>query len=168
MRFYRIAGVVALAVVCLLVSSTIAPRAQASEWWCWDDPVVIVEGQVVQVRVGVPQSLKHRVTLADIVVTVPYGVDAEVVAVPSPHFPQAVTMVRTARLAPGEDIVVSAQVTVRSQAPMTVAIKLSQASGAEASQFGLDHQPVGTALRLSRFGYSTGFRQNDGRGNSPR
>ena len=48
------------------------PRAtaNASEWWCFDDPVVVIKGyQTVHVRVGVPDTLKDQVVMADIIIT---------------------------------------------------------------------------------------------------
>ena len=58
-----------------------APRATASKGWCRTDPVVMIAGEVVDIFVSAPFDAPLHVTgPTEVVVTVPVGVDAQLVA----------------------------------------------------------------------------------------
>jgi hypothetical protein len=60
----------------------VAPSADASRKWCRRDPVVVVAGKKVNIEVAIPEDRQSAVTDAlKVVVYVPVGVNAKVVAV---------------------------------------------------------------------------------------
>jgi hypothetical protein len=55
----------------LMVLATVfvpVPAAAASAGWCWDDPVIAVNGQLIDIRVGMP--LTHLLTMRSTTLTV--------------------------------------------------------------------------------------------------
>ena len=71
----------ALAALLLLgVAAVRVPPARANVAWCWNDPVLVVNGRAVQLKLGVPLSEAATVTDATLVVTVPAGVPATLAA----------------------------------------------------------------------------------------
>ena len=77
----------ALAALLLLSISVVrvAP-AQAQVSWCWNDPALIVNGGVVLLNLGVPQSEAGTVTDSTLTVTVPAGVSAILAGGSANHF----------------------------------------------------------------------------------
>lgn len=51
--------------------------AAAEEFWCFDDPTIHVNGQVVHVTVAVPQDSKRSVQDVRLVVTLPENVEVK-------------------------------------------------------------------------------------------
>jgi len=72
----------------LLISITAVriPPAQAQVSWCWNDPTLIINGRVVHIDLGVPQSQVGTVTDSTLTVTVPTGVPVTLAAVNAKHF----------------------------------------------------------------------------------
>jgi hypothetical protein len=122
--------------------------AEASEWWCWDDPVIVINGQVLHVLTGVENRAAHRVTLADVVITVPNGVDAKMTASNSPRFPQQARLVRAGSLNADGSIPITASVTVNGHGRFAAAIKITQPGGGQAISYGESNQPITTTYTL--------------------
>lgn len=122
--------------------------AGASEWWCWDDPVLIVNGQVLHIYSGVPASALKRVTLAEMVITVPEGVDARITANNAPRFPQVARLVRAGRVGADGSIPITATVTVHGHGSFAAALKIAQPGGSTVVAYGESNQPIISSLML--------------------
>jgi hypothetical protein len=69
-----------LALVALLIGLS-AGGASASMGWCRSDPVVMIDGQVADVFISAPLDAPLKVTgPTEVVITVPVGVDAALIA----------------------------------------------------------------------------------------
>lgn len=147
MRRIVLAVLVLMFVAAPLLPAT-AGTAHASEWWCWDDPVLQIDGQVVRVLAGVPDRFKQRVTLAEVVIMVPNGVDARLTAVNAPHFPQAATLRREGYAVPGSPITVTATLTMHGHGLFESGLKIIHPSGATTVAFGQSNQQVTATLTL--------------------
>jgi hypothetical protein len=61
--------------------------------WCWDDPVVRLNGETVSIEIGVhgsPDVVRAAVDLAETIVTIPPGVTAEPVSTTNEFFRETV------------------------------------------------------------------------------
>ncbi len=121
----------------------------ASEWWCWDDPVLVINGQVVHVLAGVPADARTRVTLAEVVITVPEGVDAKLTAVNAPFFPLTARLERAGTIAADGSVTVAATVTIQGNGHFNAGLRLVQPSGDEVAAIGSANEPVGAAITLA-------------------
>ncbi|MHB8576946.1 MAG: hypothetical protein ACYDCQ_16655 [Dehalococcoidia bacterium] len=68
-------------------------RASADFEWCWDDPVVVINGQLLQTLIGAQGSVRaiqQGGFQATVVYTVPAGVSTQVLAVTNPFFRETV------------------------------------------------------------------------------
>jgi hypothetical protein len=155
-----LSALVAAAVLAAAGLAAGATPARASDWWCWDDPVLVIENQVVHIYAGVPNKFRQRVTLADVVVTVPVGVDARITASNQPRFPQASRLVRAGAVGADGSIRVTATLTVRGHGRFDVALKVRQPSGAEVIAYGESNEQFSAQLTLA----GKNPRQADGRG----
>jgi hypothetical protein len=75
-----------------------APAAHADEW-CWDDPIVMIDGHVVQILTGVsgrPDDVRKKVQVAHVTIYVPAAVDAHVLKTTSTFFREDVRFVTVA------------------------------------------------------------------------
>jgi hypothetical protein len=144
-----LSALVAAAVISAAGFAAGATPARASDWWCWDDPVLVVENQVIHIYAGVPNKFRQRVVLADMVVTVPAGVDARITASNQPRFPQASRLVRAGNVGPDGAIHVTATLTVRGHGRFDVALKVRQPSGGEVIAYGESNEQFSTELTLA-------------------
>ncbi len=139
-----------LALLAVLAAALgLARPSAASEWWCWDDPVLVINGQVVHVLAGVPADARTRVTQAEVVITVPEGVDAKLTAVNAPFFPLTARLERAGTVAADGSTAVTATLTVRSSVRFAVGLRMVQPSGGEVAAFDTTNQPVRTAITLA-------------------
>jgi hypothetical protein len=144
---------VATFLAALVLGSTMAlagtaRAAHAGEWWCWDDPVLVLNGQVLHIYAGVTSNAVRRVTLADMVITVPAGVDAKVTAANAPRFPQTARLVRAGALGADGSVPVSATLIVNGHGRFEAALKIVQPSGAETVTYGESNHPISVSYVL--------------------
>src|SRR5688572_79257 len=105
----RVPHVALLAALLLGAGLAAGPReAHSSDWWCWDDPVLIINNQTVHVLAGVPATERGRVRMAEVVVIVPEGVDARQVASVASQFPLTTRLVRAGAVAPDGTVLITA------------------------------------------------------------
>jgi hypothetical protein len=86
----------AVAVALFGVAGLRGGRAQAGELWCFDDPVVSINGQFIAITNGVfgdPALVRASVSAANVEVHVPKGVSASVVSHTATFFNEPVTFV---------------------------------------------------------------------------
>jgi hypothetical protein len=72
-----------------------APAAHADFLWCWDDPVVVVNGTPVHIDLGIqgsPSQVHASIAAANIVVHVQAGATAVVPQSNTPDYPATVTV----------------------------------------------------------------------------
>jgi len=72
-----------------------APAAHADLIWCFDDPVLVVNGTPVLLKVGVPLDRRGAVVSSSLTVTVPENVTAHLAGASITNFPIAVTLTRS-------------------------------------------------------------------------
>lgn len=138
-----------LVVLLASLSLLLTPQhAQGSEWWCWDDPIVVVNGHAIRVLAGVPNEARASVGLADIVITVPAGLDAAIRAVPSPRFPQRAVLERGGTPNADGSFTVAAQLTL--DAPTGTAAAIMLRDGGQNSEMakGVAGIPVTVSLTI--------------------
>lgn len=70
-----------------------AQPADALDVWCWDDPVLSINGRLVAINIGVREADKQKIQAAHITVTVPAGADARVVYIENEFVTPTVTIV---------------------------------------------------------------------------
>ena len=61
--------------------------------WCWDDPIVRINGETVSIEIGVqgaPDAVRASVQLAETIITLPPGVTAETVSTTNEYFAETV------------------------------------------------------------------------------
>jgi hypothetical protein len=126
----------------------LARPSTASEWWCWDDPVLVINGQVVHVLAGVPAEARTRVTQAEVVITVPNGVDAKLTAVNAPFFPLTARLERAGTVAADGSISVTATLVISGSDRFDVGLRMVQPSGDEVAAFNTANQPVRATITL--------------------
>lgn len=126
-----------------------ARTATASVWWAWDDPVVVINGQVVHVLAGVPADARGQVTSAEVVITVPSGVDAKLTAVNAPHFPLTARLERVGAVGTDGSVTVAASLIVRGRGQFATALRIVQPSGNETIAYGVTDQPVQASIHLT-------------------
>jgi hypothetical protein len=95
----RLLSVRAAIVAVLVIIGGIAlyPASPASaDDWCWDDPILMVDGQQVNINVGVqgaPQTVRSRVLNAHTTVFLPRGVNASIVGYTNRYFRETAEIV---------------------------------------------------------------------------
>ncbi len=126
-----------LSVFFVLVLSAIAvlqpSRAAAEVTWCWDDPVVLINGNLVSINVGVygdPLVVRRTVTLATIEIAVPAGVSTALVASTNLYFPERVVFVSRGQWQPGEPVPVEVTVRFEATQDLPAAVRITHATGA--------------------------------------
>lgn len=61
--------------------------------WCWDDPVVSLNGETVSIEVGVrgaPEMVREHVQVAETTIILPDGVDAHTITTTNEFFEETV------------------------------------------------------------------------------
>lgn len=140
--------VVAVLLPAALLVAGPAHKAQASEWWCWDDPVLVVDGRAVHVLVGVPRGALGSVSIANVIVTVPNEVDAKLTALTAPRFPVNATIERAGHRRPDGSFTVSATVTVQGAGSFPTGLMLTQAGGGIAVAEGSSNTAMAQTLAV--------------------
>ena len=121
--------VLALSVVAVLQSPR---RAAAEVTWCWDDPVVLINGTLVSINVGVygdPLVVRSAVTLATIEIAVPAGVSTALVASSNLYFTERVVFVSRGQWQPGQPVPVDVTVTFQATQDLPAALKITYPTG---------------------------------------
>lgn len=95
-----LAGAALFAVLAMLLPARATP-AQALDVWCWDDPVLSINGRLVAINIGVRLPDRNKVQAAHIVVTVPAGTDARVVYIENEFVTPTVSIVHAPAQGPG-------------------------------------------------------------------
>lgn len=145
----RVLHVALLAALLLGADLAAGPRAaKSSDWWCWDDPVLVINNQAVHVLAGVPETERRRVRMAEVTVIVPEGVDARLVASAASRFPLTARLVRAGAVAPDGAVLITALMTVQADGEFPTALRLRQASGGEQTGFGTVSRPAISTISL--------------------
>jgi len=61
--------------------------------WCWDDPIVKINGETVSIEIGVqgsPELVRGSVRNVETIITLPRGVTAETVSTTNEYFTESV------------------------------------------------------------------------------
>jgi hypothetical protein len=145
--------VVALAALMLLAPAlTRTPSADASAGWCFDDPVILINGRPVSITNGIlgdPTDIRAHVTSANTEVHLPKGVTASVVSFTSNFFHEPVTFIYDrGTWTPGKRVDVSIKVSFTSTkdykvssdivTPTTTIHSQATANGSMSKQFFLN------------------------------
>lgn len=93
MKRWRILGIALMLAVLTAMAPWRGAPAEASDIWCWDDPVLQIGNQIVSLNLGVRQRDVSTVTGAEIVVAVPEGVPARLVYNDTTYFTPVVRFV---------------------------------------------------------------------------
>jgi hypothetical protein len=125
------------------------PRVDASDWWCWDDPVLVIDNQVVQILAGVPEAARTRVRLAEVTVIVPAGVNARITASISPRFPLTSRLIQSGPRGADGAVTVTAVLKVNAQGEFPTAIRLRQASGVEQTGYGMASGTATASMQIA-------------------
>lgn len=136
----------------LLVAAGFATQsrtAESSDWWCWDDPVLVVNGQAVRILAGVPATDGRLVRMAEITVVVPEGVEARLVASVSIWFPLSTRLVRAGAVGGDGTVLVTAILTVQASGALPIALRLQQAGGSQHTSYGTTSIPAISWLSIS-------------------
>jgi hypothetical protein len=120
--------------IALVVGAVAAPWhasvAGASDVWCWDDPILEIDGELVAVDLGIRESDLGAVQSAEITVYLPEGMPARVVYIESGRIRPNVRFVYTGRPAATVPPPVSRPADSRSTiVPVTAPATVSPASG---------------------------------------
>jgi hypothetical protein len=106
----------------LAVFPAVARHADAFETWCFDDPVVDINGQRVNIDIGVqgdPAHVSDSVRRAEVVIAVPKEVRTRLVSTTNQYFQEKVRFTTSdARWSPGQPVPVT--VTVQFEATTTL------------------------------------------------
>src|SRR5262249_6854320 len=92
-RRTSLAILLALAALALTLLRLSRPAA-AGEFWCWDDPTLVVGGQTVHLSLGVPVQHRGLAHGSALTVTVPANVSAHLTGTNARNFPLTVTLVQ--------------------------------------------------------------------------
>lgn len=125
-RFGRVAA--SAAVGASLLAGVLAQAPAAHAWgdfsWCWDDPVVSINGMQLQTLVGAygdPTQVAATVSSASVVYTLPSNVTGSVVSVQNTYFKETVGFTHSkTKWTPGTPLPVTVQVYFNSSVNYTV------------------------------------------------
>lgn len=86
-----------LAALILLLTTAIAgvPHTQAAEAWCFDDPVISINGRLLDIQVQMPVGNLFSMRATAVTVIVPRNVSGQVVLDDVSAFPMATTISAT-------------------------------------------------------------------------
>ncbi len=142
----RVSKLLPLWIVVAVLLAARGHGAVASEWWCWDDPVIVVDGRAIHVLAGVQRESRSSVMLAELVVTVPESLEASLKPVPSPQFPQQVTLERSGSVNADGTFTVTARLTVTAPPGTAAALRIRNGGKDEATITGSAGAPITAAL----------------------
>jgi hypothetical protein len=110
------------AVLISILATTVVGRARAYESWCFDDPVVDINGHPVTIAVGVsgtPTVIDTTVQRAEVRIVVPKGVRVKTVGKTHMYFAETVRVIQTATpWQPGTAVPVRVEVSFTSKADL--------------------------------------------------
>ena len=88
--------IIAMVTSIMLVATAFARPAPSSAdlVWCWTDPVLVINGKVVNIKVGVPEAQRHSAK-SSLTVTVPANVSAILAGTNAANFPVDVRLVQS-------------------------------------------------------------------------
>ena len=118
---FRLVPLLAAALVIGLAPGGV--RGAAYETWCWDDPVVVVDGQLIDIRVGMPPEHVPTMRSTTLTVVIPRNVTGAVVVDDISAFPMTTTVSPTGPVWNGRrslPITVHATVTAPATYPIMV------------------------------------------------
>ena len=105
-------------------------QAQASWDWCWDDPLVLVQGRILDIQSGVPLShIRDLDGPVDVKVYVPSNVSAAVILNPGIPYRQNVTVVKSGAAWHSGDIPVRVEITVHSDEDFDTSMLVTHQGG---------------------------------------
>ena len=117
------------------------PGTMAYTTWCWDDPIVSINGTIVAIDIGVGMATADSITAAtsvnklvqkaETVIYVPAGAEVKRVGTTRVHFPESVRFVTV----PDAQIV-RIEVTFKAKADLPAAMKIDGVLAAQGSTFG--------------------------------
>ena len=112
----------------LLFSAVFLSGAAHAAWdWCWDDPVVSIEGRIVNIEVGVPSEYLDDIRgKVPVTIYVPEGTDASVLATTNLHFTEKAKIKYVAANAAGSSVPVSVVVAANANVTFPVVIRVTQ------------------------------------------
>jgi hypothetical protein len=124
-----------------LFSPALRPhRALADLAWCWDDPIVTINGITVSTQIGAlgsPAVVQRGVQKATIVYTLPSGVSASVISTTNTYFHEKVVFVNSnAAWTPGQPVPVGVTVSFVANSSFQTQMINTLASGASSTTFG--------------------------------
>jgi hypothetical protein len=144
---------IALAIAAVgFMGSAVTRPAHALDFWCWDDPIVEINGQRVAIDIGVRPGHLPLVTGADVVITVPRGATTRVVYLETTYFTPNVRFVEASK-AGGRGTPVTVEVTLRSTRTFDYQLLITrpEVSGTIAKNlFALSNRPVRLSFTLPR------------------
>ncbi len=120
----------ALVAIAALAFSTGLGRsttAGAADEWCWEDPIVSINGHVVHIDLGMAKADLPKLTgTVQVTIFVPQGVPASVVNVDQTYFKENVRIMRSWEVwKSGEPIPVFVSVYVPSSSSVKVAMRIT-------------------------------------------
>lgn len=125
--------------------------AQAAAEWCWDDPIVRIDGRTVTILNGVrglPDEVRANVSLAEVVITVPAGVRTEEIALTRNYFPERVIWVRVkSDWRPGRPVPVGITTTYVATKELPAQMRVTYPDGAK-TVTGTTRAPLTTTIVL--------------------
>ena len=86
----------AFVLVVALAIAPVTPTSARGVEWCWDDPVVTIDGRTVQIDVGVmgePDTVRRNVKVAHVWIYTPQGVSTKLLAATHTYFREVVHFV---------------------------------------------------------------------------
>lgn len=124
-------GLVAVVTLALVVIGSVqAPtRVSAGEMWCWDDPLVSIDGQIIDLTIGVNATrdeAKAAIQSADFRIHVAPGTNVSVLLITNLLFPQTVTWVFDGVRLPDGSQQARVDVVFRSTATLPVALYVTK------------------------------------------
>jgi hypothetical protein len=121
-------SLIALVAAVLALAVAPAPATEASVQWCWDDPVVVIDGRPVSINIGVfgtPRDVRANVSAAELTIYVPEQVLTRLSLGVSFYFREHVTFQRLpGRWQVGEPLPVRVEVTFKANKEMRVAVEV--------------------------------------------
>jgi len=125
---------VALIAIAALAFSTGLGRsttAGAADEWCWEDPIVSIDGYVVHIDIGMSISDLAKLTgPVNVTVRIPQGVPASVICVDASYFSENVNIEHSGkRWKAGDSIPVDVSVDFQATGNFKVAMQITYVAG---------------------------------------
>jgi hypothetical protein len=129
----------------LALAPAFGGRAAAYETWCFDDPVILVNGQLIDIRVGMPVTDVVTMRSTTITVIIPRNVAGAVVVDDVSAFPMQTTISATGPAWSGKgSLPITVRVDVKAATPYTFTVTATPLAGLNAPLLGLLSPLTGT------------------------